>query len=66
MAKLIVLLYSEPGPDQSEWQSYFLTDDGEDVIAPYYEIGNNYRTPENFKYNLKQMECELIWNKLAY
>ena len=56
--------YSEPDESHSEWQRYFLSSDGKDVIAPYYEIGNQYQTSESYKYNLKQVECELVWNKL--
>ena len=33
------------------------------MVAPYYELGNDYKKPENFKFNLKQLECELLWNK---
>lgn len=40
-----------------------MTEDGKDVIAPYYEIDNDYRTAENFKHDLKKTECELVWNK---
>ena len=50
-----------PGPDQSEWLPYFKTKDGNTIVAPYYEIGNEYKQPEHFKFNLKQLECQHIW-----
>ncbi|KAH9421440.1 hypothetical protein DERP_010577 [Dermatophagoides pteronyssinus] len=55
----------KPGQSQMEWQKYFKTNKNEIetiTITPYYEIGNNYKTHESFKFNLKQIECEIIWN----
>ncbi|KAH7645586.1 acetylcholinesterase-like protein [Dermatophagoides farinae] len=59
----------KPGQSHMEWQKYFMTntginDDIKMVITPYYEIANNYRTYESFKFNLKQTECEIVWNAL--
>ena len=61
--------YRKPGQSHMEWQKYFMTntginDDNKMVITPYYEIANNYRTHESFKFNLKQTECEIVWNAL--
>lgn len=58
----------KPGLAQAEWQAYFKTDLGEDhgghvVVAPYYELTADYTRPANYKFNLKQLECGLIWNR---
>lgn len=60
------VLTGSPGEDQSEWQSYFMADGGRQLVAPYYEIGNDHKRHTSFKFNLKQLECSLIWNKFIY
>src|SRR5699024_1289180 len=60
-----------PGEDQSEWQSYFMADGkggggGRELVAPYYEIGDEHKRHTSFKFNLKQLECGLIWNQFIH
>lgn len=52
------------GHEHQQWQSYFMAADGKTVIAPYYEIGAHHQTADSFRYNLKEVECEYIWNRL--
>lgn len=52
---------STPGEEQSEWQSYFLSEDGQRVVAPYYELGNQPKSHSNFQLDFKHTECNL-WN----
>lgn len=60
------VLTGSPGEDQKEWQSYFMADGGRQLVAPYYEIDNDHKRHRSFKFNLKQLECGLIWNKFIY
>lgn len=60
----------KPGPNQKEWEPYFVAqttknnDKQEVVVAPYYEISNHIRSPNSFKFNLKQLECETVWGQM--
>ena len=61
------VLNSNPGEDQLEWQSYFMVNhETKELVAPYYEIGNDHKKHSSFKLNLKQVECGLIWNKFIW
>lgn len=53
-----------PGPYQKEWEPYFLVGNST-VVAPYYRLGNDYKSPASFGFNLKQLECETIWKDMA-
>ena len=55
---------SVQGEEHRQWQSYFLAPDGQTVIAPYYHIANQHQTPDSFGVNLKEVECEYVWNRL--
>ncbi|OTF79582.1 hypothetical protein BLA29_007393 [Euroglyphus maynei] len=52
--------------EQPEWQSYFHVDhnDGSkvNVIGPYYELSNEYRSRKSYGLDLKRIECE-FWQQ---
>ena len=56
-------MYRTPGNDQPEWNKYFHANNGEDAVYPYYEINNNYKSHQSFKFNLKQLECDVVWKR---
>lgn len=48
--------------EQPEWQNFFIDEQTEQVIMPYYTLANQHRTYQNYQFNLKQVECE-FWKK---
>ena len=52
-------------PGVTQWDPYMMVNgDGPELIAPYYEIANEARRPQSFKFNLKQLECGVIWSRV--
>ena len=47
--------------ESAEWQSFYKIDN--DIIAPFYEITSEPKPETNFGINLKNTECEYLWNK---
>ncbi|KAH9410291.1 hypothetical protein TYRP_010049 [Tyrophagus putrescentiae] len=54
------LYHGKPTAEQPEWEPFFLSGENQKVIAPYYEINNGFKKPENFKFNLKELECAVL------